>query len=191
MDDAVAQNKSLVWYGHAIDFHGSTYYVGESRLRDMILRAQSRGLVFRRMRDLCSWVTLGGADPPLNVHASARPLSDVRFGDFDGDRITDAFRANGRTWKVLLGQGNGFYDSAGTEHWQHLNTSGHELDTDEPSPASLEAAVTSIASSTGSTGVITSRIDFKIPPRASLVIPPLGAPPSTTASSQRLGSSRY
>ena len=128
MDDAVVQDTNLVWYGHGIQFQSAGYYVGESRLRDLILRAQSRGLVFRRMRDLCSWVTLGRSGPPLDVLASARPLSDVRFGDFDGDGISDAFRTNGGTWEVLLGQGNGFYDGAGTEHWQYLNTSGHELD---------------------------------------------------------------
>ena len=128
MDRAAERGETLVFYGHRIDPRPDGYFVGEERLRDLIVRAQARGLLFRRMRDLCSWQAATETGGWRNVHDSPRELSQVVFADFTGDGLADAFRANGRRWEVLPGQGNSFYASAGDEHWQRHNTSSIGLD---------------------------------------------------------------
>ena len=45
-------------------------------------------------------------------------VSEVGFGDFNGDGRTDVFRATGKSW---------YYSPGGVDPWVHLNTSGTRL----------------------------------------------------------------
>ena len=127
MDTATCNNETLVWYGHRILYHSSDYYVGESRLEGLIQRALQRGLTFRRIRDISSWQATTPGGSWHNIHDTPRELDQVAFADFDGDGFRDAFRANGRTWEKLSGQGGHFYRPGGDERWEYLNTSGYRL----------------------------------------------------------------
>lgn len=126
MDQAMCEDSTLVWYGHAILAGG--YHVGEDRLRSLLSRAVSRGLTFRRLRDVCTWQSTQGAMAAFgNVYDSPRPLGEVRFADIDGDGDDDAFRTTSGKWQWLENLGGTFENASGTAHWIHRNTSVYEI----------------------------------------------------------------
>ena len=51
---AAKEDQALIFYGHGIYNRSDNIFVGEERLRDMIIRAQAQGFQFRRMCDVCS-----------------------------------------------------------------------------------------------------------------------------------------
>ncbi|MEO1337608.1 MAG: polysaccharide deacetylase family protein, partial [Myxococcota bacterium] len=124
-DQAMCDNTNLVLYGHhlAAPSNGShLYYIDHGRLQTLLSAAQSRGLTFRRLRDLCRWeVAFSGQGSWSPAHDSPRRFDEVTFADFDGDGDDDAFRWTGTQWRVLYNQGGTFYEPSGAEHWAHLN----------------------------------------------------------------------
>ena len=59
-------------------------------------------------------VSFGGTGPWQDINTSSIGVSDLGFGDFDGDCRTDVFRSSGGKWWVSF---------AGTGPWQPINTS--------------------------------------------------------------------
>jgi len=59
-------------------------------------------------------VSFGGTGPWQDINTSSIGVSDLRFGDFDGNCRTDVFRSVGGKWRVSFN---------GTGPWQDINTS--------------------------------------------------------------------
>ena len=60
----------------------------------------------------------GGTGSWQEINTSGYGVSELGFGNFDGNGVTDVFRAGGGKWYVS-------YD--GTGPWQEINTSGYGL----------------------------------------------------------------
>ena len=54
-----------------------------------------------------------------DLNASSKPFSELRFGDFDGDGVTDVFTISGNQWR---------YSSAGLSSWIDLNSASVPLE---------------------------------------------------------------
>ena len=63
-------------------------------------------------------VSDGGTSGFTQIGASGYNQSDLAFGDFNGDRKTDVFLANGADWYVSYG---------GTSAWAKINGSNYKL----------------------------------------------------------------
>jgi hypothetical protein len=59
-----------------------------------------------------------GDDQFLWMDPDQTPLSDLRFGDFDGDGVTDVFSVSGTIWR---------FSSGGTQPWKYMGASNVPL----------------------------------------------------------------